>query len=181
MENTPLIVALVSTIGFVLYSLVAGIFSDFGHHGASSHGHIEGDGWAALEFISIQAILLALMSYSWSWLFWETHVDGMTLQVLATFLSGSAMVALYVIGMRMIKRLNTEESPQEFIPTVGMPAVAYLNIPAAGDGMGQVTILDIKKGSLQINATSEGDQLIETGCPVVVTAVHAGSVTVRKA
>lgn len=177
MDNTVLIAALVSTIGFGLYSLVAGIFSDIGHHGVGGHG---GDGWHAMEFISIQAILLALMSYSWSFLYWQARVEGVPLQALATFVSGSAMVALYVYGMRAIKRLNTPDTPREFIPVVGMSATTYLSIPAAGEGMGQVTILDSKKGDFQINANSESDAVIETGCLVVVTAIQQNSVTVRK-
>ena len=178
MDNTVLIVALVSTIGFGLYSLVAGIFSDIGHHGAGGgHG---GDGWHALEFISIQAILLAVMSYSWSFLYWQARVEGIPLQVVATILSASAMVALYVFGMRAIKRLNTPDTFKEFAPVVGMSATTYLSIPAAGEGMGQVTILDPKKGDFQVNAYSENDQAIETGCLVVVTAVQQNSVTVRK-
>lgn len=178
MDNTVLIVALVSTIAFGLYSLVAGVFSDIGHHGGGGHG---GDGWHALEFISIQAILLAVMSYSWSFLYWQTHASGVPLQVLATFLSGSAMVALYVFGMRAIKQLNTPEKPREFAPLVGMSATTYLSIPAAGEGMGQVTILDPKQGDFQVNALSESEEAIETGCLVVVTAVQQNSVTVRKA
>lgn len=178
MDNTVLIVALVSTIGFGLYSLVAGVFSDIGHHGAAGgHG---GDGWSAMEFISIQAILLALMSYSWSFLYWQTRVEGVPLQVLATLLSGSAMVALYVFGMRAIKRLNTPNTFKEFAPVVGMSATTYLSIPAAGEGMGQVTILDPKKGDFQVNAYSESAEAIETGCLVTVTAVQQNSVTVRK-
>lgn len=178
MENTFLIVALVSTIGFGLYSLVAGVFSDIGHHG-SAGGH-DGDGWSAMEFISIQAILLAVMSFSWSFLYWQARAEGLPLQVLATFMSGSAMVALYVFGMRAIKRLNTPDAPKEFVPEIGMSATAYLSIPAAGEGMGQVTILDPKKGDFQVNAYSEGAEAIETGCLAVVTAVQQNSVTVRK-
>lgn len=180
MDNTVLIVAMVSTIGFGLYSLVAGIFSDIGHHGVGGHGG--GDGWAIFEFISIQAILLSLMSYSWSWLYWETHVSGTFLQVLATILSGSAMVALYVVGMRMIQRLNTSDSQEEFVPTVGMHASVYVTIPPAGQGMGQVTFLDSKKGDYQINAMSATDVAIETGSAVVVTELNLpSSVTVRLA
>lgn len=179
MDNTVLIVALVSTIAFGLYSLVAGVFSDIGHHGSGGHS---GDGWAILEFISIQAILLSLMSYSWSWLYWETHVDGTVLQVLLTFLSGSAMVALYVIGMRLIKRLNSPDSLEGFTPTVGMHASVYLTIPPAGQGMGQVTFLDASKGDYQINATSTSDEAIGTGSAVVVTELNLpSSVTVRLA
>jgi hypothetical protein len=177
MDNTVLIVALVSTIAFALYSLVAGVFSDIGHHGGGGHG---GDGWHALEFISIQAILLAAMSYSWSFLYWQARAVGFPLQALAALLSGSAMVVLYVFGMRAIKRLNTPDTFKEFAPVVGMSATTYLSIPGSGEGMGQVTILDPKKGDFQINAYSESAEAIETGCLVVVTAVQQNSVTVRK-
>lgn len=181
MENTDttLIVALVSTIAFILYSLVAGVFADIGHHGSA--GGTADSGWGLFEFISIQAILLAVMGYSWSWLFWQIKTPELFIQIVATFLSGTALVVLYAFGMRLITRLNSPDTIEGFVPAVGMHGVVYLTIPAFTDGMGSVTFMDSAKGDFQINATSESGTEIDTGTAVVVTDVNLpSSVTVRK-
>lgn len=181
MEDTPFIVAMVSTIGFVLYTLVVGALGGDHHGGHGSHdGHGVGDGWGLLQFISLQAILLALMSYSWSWLYWGTLTESEFLQAGATALSGSAMTALYGVGMRLIRKLNTTDTIEAFKPVVGMQGTVYLSIPSAGSGAGQVTFLDPKKGDFQVDAMSASDEAIETGSLVVVTETSSLSVTVRK-
>jgi len=180
LENPAFIVAMVSTIGFGLYTLVASVLGDH-HSGNGSHhgGHGSAEGWAMLEYISVQAILLAMMSYSWSWLYWATVTNGVLLQSVATLLSGSAMVALYVGGMRLIKKLNTPESHPEFEPAVGMQGVVYLTIPPAGEGFGQVTLRDPQLGDFQVNATSHEEE-IESGSLVVVSETGQLSVKVRR-
>lgn len=181
MENTAFIVAMVSTIGFALYTLVAGALGGDHHGSHGTHGgHDVSEGWGLLQLISLQALLLAMMSYSWNWLYWVTVTESVLLQVCATVLSGSGMVALYLFGMRLIKKLNTDTSIESFIPAVGMQGTVYLSIPADGAGFGQVTLLDPNKGDFQINAKSSSEEAIETGSLVILTEVSQLSVTVRK-
>lgn len=169
MESTALIVALVSTIAFVLYSLVASIV-DIGHHhgGACETGNSAG----VLQFISIQSVLLAVMSYSWSWIYWQIEVSSFPIQLIATILSGTAMVSLYVFGMRYIRSLNSPDQLVAFVPTVGMVGEVYLTVPAGKGGMGQVTIIDPVHGDFQVSAFAHSDVAIEAGSSVVVTEVY---------
>lgn len=181
LENPAFIVAMVSTIGFVLYTLVAGALGDHHGGGGSDHGsHGGADGWGLLQLISVQAVLLAMMSYSWSWLYWVTVNNDILIQIGLTLLSGTAMVGLYVGGMRLIGKLNTPESLPDFEPTVGMQGVVYLTVPPAGDGFGQVTFLHPQLGDFQVNATSHEEE-IATGSLVFVTETDQLSVKVRKA
>jgi hypothetical protein len=172
MGSTAMIIAVVSTVTFLLYLLVGGI-SDITHHGAVDAGH--GDGWSVLQFISIQSVLLCTMSFSWSWIYWSTHFASSWVQILGTLACGSGLTYLYIGGLKLISKLNSSDKTYEFVPVVGAHAQVYLCIPAAGEGSGIVTVADPATGSYQFNATTDATDKISTGSQVVITEVNLPS------
>ncbi|MBD8088481.1 hypothetical protein IFT48_00555 [Pseudomonas fluorescens] len=180
MDKPILMLAIAATVVFVLYTMFASFFGD--HHNTDSGGGDSGEGFSVLQFLSIQSALLAVMSYSWSWLFWTAGGTDKAIAALATVITGTAMVAFYVLGMRGLRKLNTHDQIDEFTPAVGMHATVYSTIPANNAGYGLVTILCPKRGDFQINATSVSKDPIVTGTKVVLAELNLpSSVIVRPA
>lgn len=173
MENPIHMLAMASTIAFVVYMLFASLFGD--HHGADASSSDVGDGFSVLQFLSIQSVLLAVMSYSWSWLFWSQGDLGMAGAAIATVFSGSAMVAFYVLGVHALKKLNTRDHIEAFVPEVGMHATVYTTIPPGGTGYGLITILCPNRGDFEFNATTLGKDPIATGTKVVLAELNLPS------
>lgn len=174
MDNTILMLAIAATAVFVIYTLIASFFGD--HHSSDNSGAGDaGDGFSILQFLSIQSALLAVMSYSWSWLFWVQGGTGVVVAAIGTFLTGTAMVAFYVLGMRALRKLNTSDQIEDFVPEVGMHATVYTTIPADGKGTGLITILCAKRGDFQINAATLGKDSIATGTNVVLAELNLPS------
>lgn len=180
MDHTVLMVAIASTLIFVCYSLVAIYMGET--HGADPHAGGAAEGFSVLQFFSIQSVLLALMSYSWGWLFWTKEMDSSLLAVGATLASGTFMVSLYVFGMRSLRQLNTSDQIREFEPQIGMHGSVYSTIPASGKGNGIITILCPNRGDFQFQANSLEESPIATGTNVVITELNLPSnLTVRTA
>jgi hypothetical protein len=170
--DTAMIIAVVSTIAFLLYMLVSGV-SDITHHGATDASH--GDGWSVLQFISIQSVLLGTMSFSWSWIYWSTHFTSGWVQILGTLVCGCGLTYMYLGGLKLVSKLNSSDKVYDFIPAVGAHAHVYLCIPAAGEGFGIVTVADPATGSYQFNAVTDATDKISTGSQVVITEVNLPS------
>lgn len=175
--NSVLIVALVSTIAFFCYFLIGAGDSEPSADAGGEHGS---SGWSILQFISIQFVLLSVMSYSWSWLFFSHRVEGAIPQIFSTVTVGTAMVVLYLMLMRGIRRLNTPEAGG-FIPEVGMMATVYSRIPARGKALGMVTFLDRRFGDVMMDATTQSETDIPNGSNVIVEQVGPRAVVVRPA
>lgn len=172
MDNTILLIAIAATLVFAIYTLIASFTGD--HHAMEGQADV-GDGFGILQFFSIQSMLLAIMSYSWSWLFWSKDADGTTLPVLATLASGTAMVAFYVFGMRSLRKLNSSDVIEQFSPEIGMHATVYSTIPPCDGGHGVITFMCPKRGDFEINATSTSQDPIATGSKVVVAELNLPS------
>jgi hypothetical protein len=179
--ESVLIVALVSTIAFFCYFLFMGA----GESDADTIAHdglaYAAEGWSILQFLSVQLVLLSVMSYSWSWLFFSQRLEGTPLQIGATLVVGSAMVALYVGLMKAIRRLNSSDTIQGFRPAAGMKATVYSRVPAKGEAVGVVTFLDRRLGDVMMDATTLSDMDIQNGAEVVVTEVRHRQVVVAPA
>lgn len=176
-----LVVALVSTIAFFTYFFFSGI--DGGDGDAVAHDGLAyaAEGWSILQFLSVQLVLLSVMGYSWSWLFFSQRVEGTPLQAAATFVVGTAMVALYVAMMKAIRRLNSSGRIEGFRPAIGMKATVYSRVPAKAEAAGVVTFLDRRLGDVMIDATTQSDMDIQNGAEVVVTEVRQRQVVVAPA
>lgn len=180
-SESVLIVALVSTIAFFGYFLLSGFGdTDYDIPSDDSAGY-SAAAWGVLQFLSIQLVLLAAMSYSWSWLFFSQRIEGTPMQVGATMVVGSAMVALYLVLVKQMKKLNSSGRLNGFTPEVGMKATVYSTIPAGAEAVGVVTFMDRQLGDVMIDATTRGNLAIPTGSSVVVTQVSARSVEVQPA
>jgi hypothetical protein len=172
-----LIIAIASTVASILYSLAAGAFGGDAVEGLEGPG--EGGGWSILQFISLQAILVATMSLSWSLLYWQGKDITLAMQIIATLLSGGAMIWLYLGGMKLIGRLNSPSRLQGFTPRVGMGGVVYSRVPGGGESTGIVTFFDPALGDMHLDAITMTDLDIDNGTDVIVTQVDSNRVVVR--
>lgn len=176
-----LVVALVSTIAFCCYFFLVGVAGG-GDGDASSHDGLAyaAEGWSILQFLSVQLVLLSVMSYSWSWLFFSQRIEATPIQIVSTLVVGTAMVTLYIALMKAMRRLNSSGTIQGFKPAVGMSATVYSRIPANAEAVGVVTFLDRRLGDVMMDATTLADMDIPNGAPVVVTEVRHHQVVVSR-
>lgn len=160
MDDPILIVALVSTSAFLLYMFFGEVLGD----GADASS--DGGSWDVLQFISIQSLLIATMSFSWAWLYLADW--NVTMRALGTIAIGLAFSALSVYAMVLLKKLNTPVGIKQFKPEYGMKGVVYLTIPASHDDFGTITVLDKALGDIELLAKSfEGPIPVGTEVTVI--------------
>lgn len=175
-SDQVLYLAIASTIA----AFVAFFFSGevLGDAPESNEGNASG-GWGVLQFISIQTVLIFVMSLSWSWLFWGGKGWWLPFQLSASLLSAAAMLFLYIGGMQLIAKLNSPSTLNGFKPTVGMTGVVYVSIPSGRDSHGIVTFMDAALGDIELDAVTMAGKEIPTGERVVITQISSNRVVVR--
>lgn len=160
MDDPILIVALVSTSAFFMYMLFGEVF------GGGEDATLEGASWDVFQFLSIQTLLIATMSFSWAWLYLDSW--SVTMRALGTISVGILFSALSVYSMVFLRRLNTPSGIKEFIPEYGMKGVVYLTIPANNEDFGIITVMDNVLGNVELKAkTFEGPITVGTEVTII--------------
>lgn len=182
MSNYVETIAVGSTVAFILYIVVMQFVSAGDDSGHIDHGHHVGGGDAAwLQFLSIQLLLIAIMGYSWGWLYWSQRLPASAfLAGVATFITGSALVTLkFYLGKLMIK-LNTP-AVTPVVPEYGMTGKLYTGIKAGDGEMGIANLKHPVRGQFEVTAYSLSQQELVAGQDIVVyevlsdTAVRVGA------
>lgn len=178
MEDAVIIVALVSTISLFIY-----MFSGFAFGGGDvdTLDGVESGGLGLLEFVSVQSILLAAVSYSWSWIFWGQHGAIALSHLLLTAVTGTFFVFMFMAAMRLMAKMNSSTTHEGFIPTIGMKGTVYVRIPKSTNDHGIVTLVVPGRGDFQVNAKSDGSREIQVGEGISVSRVNSqAEVTVER-
>jgi len=181
--DSVLVIAVASTVASLGYGLIGGGFGDGteGVDGASGSDAAEGSSWSVLQFLSVQFILILVMSFSWSWLYWRENGVSTNFQLLATLATGSLLTAFYFYGMKVVRKLNSPTTQKSFQPRPGMSGRVYVRIPDCRGGTGIVTFMDSVLGDIELDAITDETSTIANGKTVVVTDVLDTRVLVRSA
>jgi len=182
--DSVLVIAVASTIASVGYALIGGGFGD-GADSADGVDSLDGTesstSWNILQFLSIQFLLMVVMSFSWSWLYWRETGSAPAFQFLGTLVTGIILTSLYYFGMKGIRKLNSPDRQKGFKPRPGMSGRVYVRIPECREGIGIVTFLDPVLGDVEMNAITDEETTIANGKTVVITDVEETRVVVRSA
>ncbi len=145
---------------------------DFGGGDDIDLGHdVEsGDSTAAFTLLSIQSVAAFLMGFGWGgvggligfdWSFPMSLLLGVGFGTALVWLLGMLMKAMY--DLQSSGNVNVRDA-------VGSEGVVYANVPARGDGRGQIRVVIDERARIY-NAVSEGD-ILETGSRVRVVRVN---------
>lgn len=137
------------------------------------------DGTAAFTLISIQSILAFFMGTGWMGLAcrdeWKLSQSS-SLLVAAGF--GFLMMLLNSYLAFKIKGLN-QENKIDFREAIGKEGKAYINIPAKGEGYGQVEI-NVEGSKRVLQAQSSGEEISSFTTVKVVDVVASSVLVVEK-
>lgn len=174
--------AIAATIAFFGYLIVSVFFGglemlDAGEiadtDGADDAG---GSGWSILQFLSVQTILLAAMSFSWSWIFW-THKEFSTIPaIVATLITGGAMVIGFKLALKSMSKLSSKPGIASYVPKEGDEGTVYLPVKGKGIQGGQATFKDPRLGSVVKPVMTDHDQSFDVGEVVVIERVSGDSI-----
>ncbi len=146
-----------------------------GSHGDGHHGHGHN---ALMAVASVQGVSAFAMGFGWAGL---GAMNGMKLSMLGSMgiglLGGIAMAGLFVLLISGVRSLQSSGTTN-VATSVGNECEVYANVPAKGQGRGQVKV--IVQGRMRIaQATQEGASELATGSRVkVMKANEDGSVVV---
>lgn len=178
-EQNPVYASL-AFIGTFLYILKMALFFISGDGESDLDADTDpGDGGASFSLISTQSILAFLMGAGWiglaaknEWMLNDTY------SILSASVFGFAMMFFSAILTFKIKKLNA-------IPTInikealGKSGRAYTNIPAKGNGIGQVEITVGNKQQI-LQASSSGEAINSFDSVIVEKVDDSGNLIVKK-
>lgn len=142
---------------------------DIGHGHGDGHGHEDGGG--AFKLVSVQAAFGFIMGFGWSGLICLKSFEwSATTSVLGGFIGGLAFGFLVSLLLHGAKKLESSGNIT-MAKAVGAEGDVYANVPAKGQGRGQVRIVLGTRERI-VQATSQGPAL-NTGSRVRV--VHANA------
>ncbi len=143
---------------------------DVGHAG-DGHGHHGGDAGGAFKLVSVQTTFGFIMGFGWSGLVCLKAFEwSPALSVLGGLVGGSAFGFLVALLLHAVKKMESSGNVN-MATAVGHEADVYANVPAKGEGRGQVRIV-IGTRERIVQATSDGPAL-KTGSRVKVVHTHA--------
>ena len=118
------------------------------------------------------------LGFGWGGISFAPVIQSKSLLVLVSFLCGLLFVAVFVVMLRAMLKL--EKSGNFHIKDcVGQTASVYLRIPAAHQGSGKIQI-SINGSVYELNAFTDGD-FLPTGTRVrVISVIDSGSLLVEK-
>jgi membrane protein implicated in regulation of membrane protease activity len=151
--------AFMGTVVFLL-RVVMMFLGDFGldlHHDAGIDAH-HADPSEGFKVLSIQSIAAFFMGFGWGGI-GALKGTGFSVPVslVIAALCGAAMTWLLGLALKAIHDLQTSGNI-EADATVGAEATVYANIPAAGEGQGQVQVI-VDNRQRTYNAVSTGPAL----------------------
>ncbi|MDP1660419.1 MAG: hypothetical protein Q8L55_00760 [Phycisphaerales bacterium] len=165
--------ALLGTGIFLLKLLLIMVGLD--HHGDADgldggHGHHGGDASGAFKLVSVQTTFGFIMGFGWGGLVCLKAFEwSPALSVLGGLVSGSAFGFLVALLLHAVKKMESSGNVN-MASAVGHEADVYANIPAKGEGRGQVRVV-IGNRERIVQATSDGPAL-KTGSRVKVVHTH---------
>ncbi len=148
------------------------------HHGDTSgadgghgDGHHDGDASGGFKLVSIQAAFGFVMGFGWSGLVCLKSFDwSPSMSVVGAMVGGAAFAFLVSLLLHAVKKMESSGN-LTMAGAVGHEADVYANVPAKGQGRGQVRIVLGTRERI-VPASSDGPAL-NTGSRVKV--VHANT------
>ncbi len=139
-----------------------------------------GDSTAAFSFISIQSIAAFIMGFGWGGLVGlKTFGWSLSMSVLAGL--GFGTFLMWLLGLMLKGIYSLQNSGNVNVSdSVGSEGVVYANIPANGDGRGQVRVV-LKDRAHIYNAITEGEILLSNSRVRITRVDSDNTLTVIKA
>lgn len=161
------------------------VHSDFdtadGDTGLSTgHGGHEGTLGSAgiFSLFTLRNFINFFLGFGWGGISLAPLIPSKGMLVLASVVCGLIFVAVFVLMLRMILRLETNGAFR-IQDCVGLTATVYLRIPAAHEAAGKVQV-SVNGSVHELSAFTDGD-FLPTGTRVTITKViDAGSLLVEK-
>ena len=134
------------------------------------HDVESGDSTEAFKLLSIQSVAAFLMGFGWGGVGGLLGFEwGFPMSLLLGVAFGGALV--WLLGILMKAMYDLQSSGNVHIEdAVGTDGVVYANVPARGDGRGQVRVVIDERARIY-NAVSDGDAL-DTGSRIRVVRVN---------
>ena len=136
-----------------------------------------GDSTAAFELLSVQSIAAFLMGFGWGGVGGLVGFDwSFPMSMLTGAIFGAGLV--WLLGLLMKAMYDLQSSGNVYIQdAVGVQGTVYTNVPARGDGRGQVRVV-VNERSRIYNAVSEGDAIVTSSSVRVLRANDDHTLTV---
>ena len=153
-----------------------------GADGDISSGHTGHEGTLGqagiFSLFTLRNFINFFLGFGWGGISFAPVIQSKSLLVLVSFLCGLLFVAVFVVMLRAMLKL--EKSGNFHIKDcVGQTANVYLRIPAAHQGSGKIQI-SINGSVYELNAFTDGD-FLPTGTRVrVISVIDSGSLLVEK-
>lgn len=146
----------------------------------AGHGGHDGTLGSAGVFslFTLRNFINFFLGFGWGGISFASAIPSKTLLVLVAFACGLIFVAVFVLILRAILKLESDGSFR-ITDCVGQTASVYLRIPANHAASGKVQI-SINGSVHELNAFTDGD-FLPTGTRVrVVSVIDSGSLLVEK-
>lgn len=146
----------------------------------AGHGGHDGTLGSAGVFslFTLRNFINFFLGFGWGGISFASAIPSKTLLVLVAFACGLIFVAVFVLILRAILKLESDGSFR-ITDCVGQTANVYLRIPANHTAAGKVQI-SINGSVHELNAFTDGD-FLPTGTRVrVVSVIDSGSLLVEK-
>lgn len=131
---------------------------------------------AGLRMFSVRGVIAFLTVFGWTGLSLLRSATAIAVAAVVAALCGAAAMMLMAYVMRLAMRLQSDGTvrPQN---AIGVSGVVYLTVPPRRMGHGKVSVL-VQERLCELDAVTDEEQPIPTGCEVVIVALSGQSTLV---
>jgi hypothetical protein len=171
------IIAGITSLIFVIQMVMTLIGID-SHDGFDTDFDGDTDAGATFQFFSLKNITNFFLGLGWGGVCFYNTFTSQTWVVLFACLTGIIFVALFFFLLKMILKLN-KDNTFHTEETLNKTADVYLAIPAAKSGKGKIQI-SIRGAVHEIDALTTGEKIVTGGIVRVIEIVDTQTVLVEK-
>ncbi len=166
---------------FLIIQIIMMCFSSFGGDvDVDGDGDIDVDADSGVSIFTVKSITAFLAIGSWAGLLTCTLASDSLqwLSIIVFLISGAAAMALVIVLMRLILKLQSDGSLQTE-NLKGSRASVYIAIPAARAGRGKITLTAQGK-YIELDAVTDGDEKLNYGDAVEIIATENECAVVKR-
>lgn len=178
MEKFYWIIALPSTIIFLIQLVLMFVGGDSDADGDVDGGDFDGDHGSGVHIFSVKSVVSFLMFFGWSGL--AAAYKGIYGVAALGISAGVGIAMMFITAWVFFLMLKLQQSgTMRLEDAIGKTAEVYLTIPAKKAGNGKVEIL-IQEGLKTLDAVTEEAEDIKTGSFVEVVDIVSDLLVVKR-
>lgn len=164
---------------FLIIQIIAMSFAPFGGDvDLDGDGDIDVDVDSGVSIFTIKSITAFFAVGSWAGLFTCAVSDLQWLSAIIAIVAGAAAMAVVVIVMRAMLKLQCNGAVQTD-KLVGLRATVYVSVPAARSGRGKIT-LNAQGRFMELDAVTESDEKLTVDSLVEIVSVENECTVVKR-